>query len=467
MRENKHSYQVHISHMTLGSACSAAYGIAHHLLFMFPFMTRTMRSPPGYDPARICTEAPRSSVPQSTVTLDTGSKTSTEAGPQSNGAPLHNAAAPYPDQLQPVNSNSLNKTKHTPFCAAAAEADRKVELLGTGVINPLEDRVADLEGLQLERRVDTLYQRLKPYEDYRTLVEHSVLQLREVEERVRKQQTKVDTVVKVEVDRQADVIRALNSRIQQVEQAAKIRDRQTTAGALEVKITQQQSEIKALTMRLQQLEDQLGADDGQADKLAVDLLSRLQEGDVLRSTLSAQLLSMLKARSSSSSLSGSRTASPANGVKKSTKRQTPDQRSLSKRLGHSRKAAKDARGATAEDVRNAMAEAGRGVSSDSARTSSSLSTVQSGFETPTEETYGSKSRKAPTARMSETEVPETQQQDDEDVDMDDDDDQPFIPGERRSGRTPKPRRFADQVPWQQASKMVRGLNSGPTGRDSS
>ena len=63
-------------------------------------------------------------------------------------------------------------------------------------------------------------------------------------------------------------------------------------------------------------------------------------------------------------------------------------------------------------------------------------------------------------------MPETQQEDG-DVDMDDDDDQPFIPGERRSGRTPKPRRFADQVPWQQASKMVRGLNSGPPGRDSS
>ena len=320
---------------------------------------------------------------------------------------------------QPSTHAHPNAPTH---CAAALEADRKVEVLGSEVVNPLERRVADLEDLDLDRRVDTLFQRLKPYEEYRELAEEAVAKLKGLQQSAAVRQAKVGLDVVERIGR-------LEKGLEEVQEALTVQESGNARSG------KRPDDIAQLTARVQQLEAQaLESSSSDTNALALDLLGRLQNGDAIHAVLAKQIqLALSNRRSSASSEVPDRdkqgpeknAATPINGVTK--RRGRP--------LKHGRYARK---GVATDELRKLIAESD---AASSAR--SSLSSASSASPS----------------------VPETQQQGgdvkmtdrgeknggEHDESSDETDDPPFIPGERKSARKPKPRTFIDQVDWKDVS----------------
>lgn len=360
-----------------------------------------------------------------------------------------------PQQVQQSTNPNHHSGDHSP-CTAAAEADRKVEVLGNDVVNPLEKRVADLEDLDLEQRVDTLYQRQRPYEEYRTLAEDQVKKLRQTEEVLRTKKDELELAVKSEVQKQGlaleDVVEKLRLLQEQVDQQNRSTDQ----------TGEQASSVAVLQARVVDLERRSTLQSHDANTLGLDLLCRLQGGESMHPALTRQLKLILtggKASEDSTNRSD-QTSAQARGGSTSTGG-TPTA-GVPKRRGRPLKHGRYARNITADEMKVLLAASHRRESVDSIPSVCSLSTTPSA-DVPSTKSKTSAPGTGTKAAADKIEVPETQPEED-DMEMDDagamsdlDCAMPFIPGERKSGRMPKPRRFADQVGWAEANKAVRRL----------
>lgn len=330
-------------------------------------------------------------------------------------------------------------------CAAAAEADRKVELLGNEIVNPLEKRVADLEDLNLEQRVDTLFQRLRPYEDYRKLVDKQVQKLRQTEQFLKTRQEEVDVTVKTEVERQGTVVRELEEKVRRLQNRAG-RDEDGNEGVAHP------GDLAKLAARVQNLES--GArnpSSADVNELAMDLLSRLQDGEEIHPAMARQIQLALPARRPSSIQGGS----VKGGGSALTNSTSPPVGAVKKRRGRPPKHPRYDTKALLRETRRLIRNPPHRVSDASAASSASLSSA------PTAGTTSSKaSREVPETQPKETDVTMA----DEDGESEESDEPPFIPGERKSGRTPKPRTFEDQMNWKAASRVMQAMKPRAPGK---
>lgn len=347
------------------------------------------------------------------------------------------------------------------ICRDAAEAIRQVHDLGHNVVNHVEARVHEmeeqdlhgrvgaLEALHLEKRIDTLYQRLRPYEDYRTLADQQVAKLRQTEQALVLKRDELELPVKVDLQRHEEELKELSRRVDEVQERVRVVGH-------EMANAEKDAAADALMARVTDLESQSSSSSSDTSTLALDLLGRLQNGDHVHPALARQITVALSSRRQSDSSDQGGIAPPRSTSKHNG-------RILNRRgrpLKHGKYARKASTGERAELI--AVDEAERKKTGE-----------PSGFtylsRTPSADLSSAKHTESRSASRSKAsshkmEVPETQEQEkDVDVEMDDqgatseEDDPPFIPGERKSARKPKPRKFADQVSWAEANELVRGM----------
>lgn len=371
-------------------------------------------------------------------------------------SPVH-LTSPGPMDRQPDlprrNALSNQQTNHT-YCAAAAEADRKVELLGGEVVNSLEKRVNDLEDLNLEQRVDTLFQRLRPYEDYKTLVEEQVAKLRETEQILKTKKNELELSVKSNVQDQEAALKDLTRKVSQLQDQIKQQKQSTKKGEDRAAL------LDSLNAPISGLESETSSSSTEATTAALDLLQRLQDGVTVHPALARQIKLALSRRRESD-ISEDQGNVPAKWNTSKTAATTRLNRGISKRSSRSLTHGKYAHKASVDEIRKLIGSTRR-RRSDNSSSLDSLSRTPSADLSSAKQT-GSGDGSGFKVSLREKEVPETQQKEDFDVEMNDqdavsepDDDPPFIPGERKSGRKPKPRVFEDQVDWKEANKSLRG-----------
>lgn len=189
------------------------------------------------------------------------------------------------DDIQSGHDIEQHRSSHF-ICAAAAEADRKVELLGNGVVNPLEKRVADLEDLNLEQRVDALFQRLRPYEDYKSLVYQQVKKLREVEHALRTRKDALETGSSAKMKDLYDLVRKLESNLEALQGEIDLMKADEDGN------DKRSATLAALMPRIEELEAQHARSVSSTDALALTSweVCKVAERCVLRLPTSSNLL---------------------------------------------------------------------------------------------------------------------------------------------------------------------------------